>query len=297
MSAQWAKLYTDILGDPKLLRAARKGFRELELLPWLIVFAKQSDDAGRLTVAGEPAEPEDIAGLLPGITPRRVGTALASLEAVGVLARQDDGALCFTAWSHRSGSKPSDGADAIRDRVQRHRQAKRNAGHSGNETPCNALQVTGGNATEEEEEKEEEKEKDTERVRETNGVTEPFATAWSLYPRRSGSNPRRDAEQAWRARLAEGVAGADMLAGVQRYAAWCEVEKQVGTKFVMQAATFFGPSRRFAESWETPDTSDEDDRDPRVQRIKQALAEQAAADARSAEWLEQRKRERAAVAT
>jgi hypothetical protein len=44
----WAKLYTDILSDPKLMRAARLGHEQLQLLPWFVVFAKQADDRGRL---------------------------------------------------------------------------------------------------------------------------------------------------------------------------------------------------------------------------------------------------------
>lgn len=154
----WAKLHTEILGDPKLMRAARKGARELVFLPWLIAFAKQADDSGRLTVGSEPAEAADIAPLIPGATTKAVALALASLETIGVLARDDD-ALRFTRWDVRSESKPSDSPSAIGERVKRLRDKKRKAeavttGNALPETPCNALHVTPDNATEKRREEE-----------------------------------------------------------------------------------------------------------------------------------------------
>lgn len=145
----WAKLHTDILGDPKLMRAARKGARELVYLPWFFAFAKLADDGGRLTVGGEPADPVDISDLIPEATARRVAIALKSLEAIGVLVRDDDGALRFARWEVRSEAKPSDSPSAIAERVKRHREKQRNAaGNALQETPGNALHETRDNATE-----------------------------------------------------------------------------------------------------------------------------------------------------
>ena len=76
-----------------------------------------------------------------------------------------------------------------------------------------------------------------------------FLAAWKDYPRRDGSNPKRDAFQAWEARRKEGANPADMLSGVRRYAAWCEANGNVGTGYVMQAVRFFGPSCQFMEPW------------------------------------------------
>jgi uncharacterized protein YdaU (DUF1376 family) len=76
-----------------------------------------------------------------------------------------------------------------------------------------------------------------------------FDHAWSLYPNRFGGNPKRSAFHAWSARLKAGHTAADMIAGVQRYAAHCASDGKVGTKFVMQAATFFGPDDHFLEPW------------------------------------------------
>jgi hypothetical protein len=121
----FAKLWTDVLDDPKLQRAARKGARHLVLLPWLIVFAKRADDDGRLTVNGEPAEPEDIARSVPNASTKQVEGALRELEGIGVLYREDDQALRFAQWDRRAETKPSASPSAVAERVRRHRERKR----------------------------------------------------------------------------------------------------------------------------------------------------------------------------
>lgn len=123
----WAKLHTDILGDPKLMRAARKGAKGLQLTPWLIVFAKQANDGGRLTVGEDAAEPADIAVLIPGATARAVADCQASLMAIGVLVTDPDGALRFAQWERRSGAKSYDPPEKVKERVRQFRDRNRNA--------------------------------------------------------------------------------------------------------------------------------------------------------------------------
>lgn len=79
-----------------------------------------------------------------------------------------------------------------------------------------------------------------------------FADAMAAYPTRSGGNPRDRARRAYAARLHEGATPAEILAGVQRYADWCAATEKIGTELVQQAATFFGPSRAYAEPWTVP---------------------------------------------
>ena len=79
-----------------------------------------------------------------------------------------------------------------------------------------------------------------------------FETAWDAYPKRAGGNSKAGAFKAWKARLKDGVKPDDMLAGVKRYAAYARATGSVGTQFVKQAATFFGPDRHFDESWQAP---------------------------------------------
>ena len=76
-----------------------------------------------------------------------------------------------------------------------------------------------------------------------------FDLAFAAYPARCGSNPKRDALQAWNARIAEGVSASEMQAGAERYAAFIVATGKAGSEFVMQAVRFFGKSRHFAEAW------------------------------------------------
>lgn len=170
--ALFVKLWTDILADPKLMRAARKGAKSLVLLPWLIVFAKQADDDGRLTVNGQSIEPDDIVNVVPGVNAKQVVDCLASLVGIGVLVPDDDRALRFANWEERSG-KPSDGAEAVNERVKKHRAKKRAERADGNahETPLKRAVTEIGNATEKELEQEKEPEKEKEEEEEPERVT------------------------------------------------------------------------------------------------------------------------------
>ena len=124
MSAMpWVKLHTEILGDEKLMRAARKGAKRLDLLPWLIAFAAKAGDDGRLTVNGEPAEPQDIAEKIPGVRAISVEQCIESCRAIDILVLDSDGSLRFAAWKRRAG-KPSDLKESVLARVHRHREKK-----------------------------------------------------------------------------------------------------------------------------------------------------------------------------
>jgi len=79
-----------------------------------------------------------------------------------------------------------------------------------------------------------------------------FELTWNAYPKRLGGNPKRDALKAWRARIAEGEDSDVLHDGVLRYSAFLHATGKIGTEYVMQARTFFGPSRRYEESWTLP---------------------------------------------
>lgn len=158
----WVKLHDDILGDPKLMRAARVGGQELVLLPWLLAFASKAADHGRLSVGATAAEPEDIAYQTPGVTAAQVEACMRALVAIGVLNADDDGCLRFAKWEDRQ-AKPSDSKSAVRERVKRHRAKKhpvtrdsnakgalqgvtsaQDAPESVDVTPCNATEKRRG---------------------------------------------------------------------------------------------------------------------------------------------------------
>lgn len=83
-----------------------------------------------------------------------------------------------------------------------------------------------------------------------------FSHAWSRYPKRIGGNSRSLAEKCWNARIREGVAPAELIAGIERYAAFCAATGKVGTEYVKQAGTFLGPSQHWREPWDLPAAKD-----------------------------------------
>lgn len=79
--------------------------------------------------------------------------------------------------------------------------------------------------------------------------SEDFEAAWALYPKRAGGNSKADAYKAWCARVKAGATIEELTSGTQRYADYCEAESKVGSSFVKQAATFYGPGFHFLEAW------------------------------------------------
>ncbi|HDZ0460209.1 TPA: hypothetical protein RRT90_004855 [Klebsiella pneumoniae] len=76
-----------------------------------------------------------------------------------------------------------------------------------------------------------------------------FEQVWSVYPRRAGGNSKSDAFKAWNARIRDGTTTEEILAGVERYAAFVKAEGILNTQYVKQAKTFFGPGMHFSEPW------------------------------------------------
>ncbi|MCL6324020.1 MULTISPECIES: hypothetical protein [Pectobacterium] len=83
----------------------------------------------------------------------------------------------------------------------------------------------------------------------TSSHSDEFESCWKAYPKREGSNPKNHAFKHWQARIKEGVTPDELLAGTQRYAAFCVAKGQSGTPYVMQAQRFYGPSREWENSW------------------------------------------------
>jgi hypothetical protein len=81
----------------------------------------------------------------------------------------------------------------------------------------------------------------------------PEFTKFKLtFPLRGGSQPWPRALKAIRVRLREGHTWGDLIDGAQRYSDFCVATGKMGTEYVMQAATFVGPDKRFLESWAPP---------------------------------------------
>jgi len=78
---------------------------------------------------------------------------------------------------------------------------------------------------------------------------EDFERLWNIKPYRSGSNNKRSAWKAWRARIRSGVSPDDIYAGLQRYAEYCESEGILHTPAVKMMATFCGPNEHWLDDY------------------------------------------------
>lgn len=74
-----------------------------------------------------------------------------------------------------------------------------------------------------------------------------FEEAWRAYPKREGGNSKQAALKAWTARVREGVDPEILMAATQAYAVAMQKAGNAGSRYVRQAATFFGPDRHFEE--------------------------------------------------
>lgn len=85
-------------------------------------------------------------------------------------------------------------------------------------------------------------------------LEEAFETAWIEYPKRAGGNSKALARKAFGTRYREGATCAELVAAVQRYAAFVRATSRENTEYVKQAATFFGPGEHWKEPWAAPTT-------------------------------------------
>lgn len=98
-----------------------------------------------------------------------------------------------------------------------------------------------------------------------------FDAAWTAYPARIGSNSKPAAFRAWTERLQAGADPAELIEGVERYAAFCEELDRAGTRFVMAPARFFGSGEHWREEWATERPEEETRIDPDIfNRLRRA---------------------------
>lgn len=76
-----------------------------------------------------------------------------------------------------------------------------------------------------------------------------FEWIWKHKPERAGGNGKKSAYNACRARIKAGATWRELAEGVKRYAAHCKSEGKIGTPYVMQMTTFFGPDEHFRNEW------------------------------------------------
>ena len=89
----------------------------------------------------------------------------------------------------------------------------------------------------------------------TPAVEGEFQKAWDSFPKRSGSNSRQEALEAFSARVTEGVDPKAMIEAAEKYRIFAEATAKTGTEYVMQASSFFGRKKRGWEQDWTPPTN------------------------------------------
>jgi hypothetical protein len=91
-------------------------------------------------------------------------------------------------------------------------------------------------------------------LKQYNNYDGSFDRFWERYPKRDGGNPRKAARYAWDARVRDGADPGELVLAAERYAAWAKREGKVGTRYVMRASTFLGPSEHWREDYSPPST-------------------------------------------
>lgn len=88
--------------------------------------------------------------------------------------------------------------------------------------------------------------------------TQDFEEAWKAYPKRHRQDNKKAAFKAWKARIQQKESPQEMINGVKAYAEAMREDGKIGTQFVMQAATFFGPDEHYSQQWETKNNDELD---------------------------------------
>jgi len=74
--------------------------------------------------------------------------------------------------------------------------------------------------------------------KEPSSLRAEFERFWDVYPRRAGSNPKKDALIKFNRNLKNGITAKNMIDAAEVYARWCYANEKTNTEFVKQAKTF-----------------------------------------------------------
>lgn len=234
----WYRLWSGMQNDPKWRTIARLSQQRIGDV--IAVFLHVLDNASNASERGrtENLNPEDIASALDLETPQ-VESILAAMQ-----GRVLDGAV-VTAWEKRQPVREDGSAE--RSKAWREEQkAKKERG----EQFANASERS---KTPREEKIREETSPDGDvdkSPRATTGKADyppEFEAVWQAYPDRPGDS-KANAHKAWAARRKAGVPVEVLLAGAQRYAAFCRASA-TEPQFIKQSATFFGPGEHYLTDW------------------------------------------------
>lgn len=239
MANAWLRLWHDMPNDPKWRTISRISGQPISLIQatyiHILVSASQNVTRGHTDVTNE-----DLASALD-VTEEEISSVVDAMQ-----GRVLDGSV-VSGWDRRQvkreeGQSPEGLAMTAAERKRKQRERERFQATGGAEK----VGVTNGHDTSRKVTPDKDKDKDKDLK------TNTFEIAWSVYPKRSGSNSKKQAQECWNARLKEGVSPDDLLQGTQRYRKYCDSEKTTGTKYVMQAQRFFGTAKEFEGDWSVP---------------------------------------------
>lgn len=233
MAGDWIKMRSDLRRHPKVVRMA------------------SALDADKLRVIGGlhavwslfDEQTED--GLLEGYSPQALDDEIAwpgfadAMQAIGWLEYDPEYGLCAPEFDEHNGQSAKRRAQETK-RKRKERSEEKDAQDDGQMSASHADKKRTKSGLDKREESSSLRSEDT----------VEFELAWQAYPKRPGAS-KADSLKAWRARRKAGVAADEILAGVQRYAAFCVACRTEG-QFIKQPATFFGPGEHYLADWKVP---------------------------------------------
>lgn len=216
MTGRWFRVYDDLLNNAKLQKLSAETFRGT-LNCWCIA----SKHDGKLPPL------EEVAFMLR-MAPKKAADLLNELEAAGLLDNVD-GKLTPHNWSSRQYK-----SDTSNERVQRHRQRKRNA-------TCNVTGNDGVTPPEQTQIQIEDSRSVADATRPI--VDDPFDRFYRAYPKRDGANPRKPAKAKFEKLVRNGADPEAIIAGATRYADELAGQNKLNTVYVAQANTWLNQER------------------------------------------------------
>lgn len=226
MANLWLRLWHDMPNDPKwrtIARASKQSIPSvIAVYVHLLVNASNATERGRTQNVCN----EDIASALD-LECEQIDAIISAMQ--GRVLEGD----YLSGWSKRQVERE----DGSAERSKRWREAQKEA----KQTQPNAGERKRTPDTDKD------TDKDTELKKPTAEYSAEFELAWAAYPKREGAS-KKDSFKAWSARIKGGVLPSVMIAGAERYAAYCKAQ---GTEqqYIKQPATFFGVGEHYLADW------------------------------------------------
>lgn len=264
MAGDWLKITHELPSKPEVL--ALSG--QLGITRWEVV--------GRLHALWTWLDQHTEKGHAPNVTATTLCDSLFgdelgrqfadALQEVGWLAEDDSGVWAPNFDRHIS--KTAKNRALASQRKQRSRTSH-GEGHDTGQQLSREERDKGVTREEVEEEKKGEVHEQSSSANRQPEYPSDFEQLWAEKPERAGGNPKREAYQAYSARLKAGYTYEQMLEGLRRYAAYLEATGKLGTEFVQTVATFLGPKKlSFLEDWTPPKAEEGPESDgPRRQKL------------------------------